>query len=274
MGHYLSHGTIPFMDLSIVVPAFKQAKTICRDLRTLNRLLQTIHQSYEIIVVVDGDSDGTTSLIVHDPELPNIQIITLDENRGKGYAIKKGLSYTTGNIVGFIDAGGDIEYSCIPLMMNLMQFSGADIVIGSKRHPLSQVHYPFLRHAYSVGYQLLNRFLFHLNIRDTQVGAKLFKKEVISNILPRIQIDRFAFDLELLVHARSFGYTHIVESPVHITHKFNSTISLFAVCKTLYDTLTLFYRTHQNSDPIKMSPGISVSFISSPTHKKSQEYSR
>ncbi|HSX24971.1 MAG TPA: glycosyltransferase [Candidatus Andersenbacteria bacterium] len=263
------------MDLSIVVPAFKQAQTICSDLTALTTFLDTAHISHEIIVVIDGDIDSTSNQIARDTQLSNIRVITLEENHGKGYALRTGLLEASGTIIGFIDAGGDIEYTCLTIMLDLMKFSGADIIIGSKRHPLSQVEYPLIRHIYSFGYQLLNRMLFHLNVRDTQVGVKLFKKEVLMTILPYVQIDRFAFDLELLVHAKAFGYAHIIESPVRITHRFNSTIHPLIIWETLYDTMGLFFRTFRKRNKTQLSSGISVSFISSPTNaEQSKEYSK
>lgn len=260
------------MDLSIVVPAYKQAPTIQKDLRALTTFLQGLYISYEIILVIDGDIDETARIVQKDTTLSHIHIITLSKNHGKGYALKTGLAQACGDLIGFIDSGGDIEYSCLNLMINFIHFSHADIVVGSKRHPLSQVKYPIVRHVYSFGYQMLNRVLFRLNVRDTQVGAKLFRKEAIKTILPHIKINKFAFDLELLVQARAFGYVNIIESPVRITHRFQSTISTFVVFETLRDTITLFFRTRQQTPKIAPSPGIAVSFSTSQAPQRKKEH--
>ena len=90
------------MDLSIVVPAFKQAKTIRSDLRALTKFLQTLHGTKEIIVVVDGNSDGTAELIAQDEQLSHVRITSLEKNHGKGYALKTGLAQATGNIIGWL----------------------------------------------------------------------------------------------------------------------------------------------------------------------------
>ncbi|MEO6077156.1 MAG: hypothetical protein ABIP54_00015 [Candidatus Andersenbacteria bacterium] len=155
-----------------------------------------------------------------------------------------------------------------------MKFSNADIVISSKRHPLSQVKYPLIRHAYSFGYQIINRILFRMNIRDTQVGAKLFRKEALHAILPHIKINKFAFDLELLVQAQIHGYTKIIESPVRITHRFQSTISPLVVLETLQDTISLFFRTRRKKRKILPSPAMTISFTPTSIKQKQKEYTR
>jgi hypothetical protein len=117
-----------------------------------------------------------------------------------------------------------------------------DIIIGSKRHPESVVHYPPLRRLYSWGYQHLIHLLFRLKVKDTQVGIKMVDRRVISDVLPLLRESRFALDLELLVLAHRLGYTKIVEAPVRIEERFTSTISLKAVWLLLVDTLGLFVR--------------------------------
>ncbi len=261
------------MDLSLVVPSFKQAITIRRDLRQLTSVFDTLHIDYEIILVVDGDVDGTTQLVEQAKDLQHIRIETLPDNRGKGFALRHGLSKASGTIVGFMDAGGEIDCTCLPLMIDLMSFSNADIVIGSKRHPLSVVQYPVVRRIYSLVYQAINQMLFRLHIRDTQVGVKLFRKEVIEAILPHIRINRFAFDLEVLVLARLFEYRRIIESPVKIQHAFRSTISIFSVVQTLHDTVQLYFRERKTLRT-PLSSGIAVSILSPGTHVQHPKQAR
>ena len=249
------------MELSLVVPSFKQATTICDDLHMVTQYARTLSSSCEIIVVVDGNIDNTVECITNDPELSHVTVLELSKNQGKGAALRYGLSHASGEIIGFIDAGGDIDPSCLTLMLDIMKFSDADIVIGSKRHPLSKVSYPFIRRIYSTGYQMLNHLLFRLNVKDTQVGLKLFRKDVLQNILPHVTIKRFAFDLELLVIASSLGYKRIIESPISITHKFNSTISTKVVLEMLQDTLGLYFKP-KTKPSIPLSPGIEITRIS------------
>ena len=115
-------------------------------------------------------------------------------------------------------------------------------MFGSKRHPQSQVLYPPLRRVYSWGYQQLNRVLFHLPVRDTQTGIKVVRRDVLIEVLPRMEEKRFAFDLELFVVARQRGFRKLVEMPVSIGERFSSTISLRSVQNMLLDTFAIFYR--------------------------------
>ena len=74
----------------------------------------------------------------------------------------------------------------------------ADIIVGSKRHQASLVNYPFLRKGMSFGYQMLVRILFGLKIRDSQLGMKIFRRDVLNKILPKLVVKGYAFDIEIL----------------------------------------------------------------------------
>src|SRR5207253_9113382 len=131
------------------------------------------------------------------------------------------------NIRGFID---------------LMKASDCDAVIGSKRHPESKVSYPASRRFQSAIYQALIRLLFNLNVRDTQTGLKLFRRQVLQEALPLLAIKKFAFDLELLVVARQLGYRNVCEAPIALKYRFESTVNLGSAWRVLWDTVAIFYR--------------------------------
>ncbi len=168
--------------------------------------------------------------------------VSFATNVGKGSALRAGLGMGRGRYLGFIDADGDISPEFLGDFVSLMRTEEPDIIIGSKRHPDSSVHYPPLRRFYSWGYQRLIHLLFRLNVKDTQVGIKLVDRSVIADVLPLLRESRFALDLELVVLARRLGYRRIVEAPVRIEERFGSTISLKAVWLLLVDTLGLYVR--------------------------------
>jgi len=233
-----SGSTLP---LSIIVPTYRGGPSIYDNLMRLDHALMAIGEPYEIIVVSDGNSDNT-----HEEarrlDAPHVWVYHYERNMGKGFALRYGVARSRGEIVTFIDGDGDIDPVQIAAYLHIMRESGANIVVGSKRHAESQVIYPPLRRLYSATYQALLRLLFNLQVHDTQVGLKLFRREVLAAVLPRIVVKRYAFDLELLVVANHLGFKHVVEAPVHIGQRFSSTINRRAIMSILWETAAIFYR--------------------------------
>jgi len=227
--------------LSIIVPTYRDGARIYNNLLKLDHALGAIGEEYEIIVVSDGNVDNT-----HDEarrlDVPHVQVYHYNRNMGKGFALRYGMVRSRGAIVTFIDGDGDIDPGLIAAYLKIIRKTGADVVVGSKRHPESSVVYPLLRRIYSMTYQALLRLLFNLDVRDTQVGIKLFRREVLTAVLPRIVVKRYAFDLELLVVARHLGFTRVVEAPVRIGQRFSSTINRRAIMSILWETAAIFYR--------------------------------
>ncbi len=231
--------------LSVVIPAYKQEKTIVEDLKRVEKVLDKIRYDYEIVVVVDGKTDKTFEN-AKKIKSKKLKIVGYDENKGKGNAVRYGMARTKGDIVAFIDAGMDLDPNGLSMLLEHFEWYKADIIIGSKRHPVSQVNYPWQRKILSFGYQLLVRILFGLNIRDTQVGMKFFRRKVLEDVLPRLLVKAYAFDIEILAVARRLGYKRIFEAPVRLKwDKVRSVVSKSlwkTLCSMLWDTIAVFYR--------------------------------
>jgi glycosyltransferase involved in cell wall biosynthesis len=240
----------PTLDVSIVVPYYNPGVRLRATVEHMVRVLESSGMSFEIITVSDGSTDGSPFTLEGFPESV-VRRLEFDTNTGKGFALRAGLGMGRGRYLGFIDADGDISPEFLASFATVMRTEKPDIIIGSKRHPESVVHYPPLRRLYSWGYQHLIHLLFRLKVKDTQVGIKMVDRQVISDVLPLLRESRFALDLELLVLAHRLGYTKIVEAPVRIEERFASTISLKAVWLLLVDTLGLFvrYRIRRQYDP-------------------------
>lgn len=228
--------------LSVVVPSYRQRATICAELERLHALLSTIVDAHEIILVVDGNQDGTAEELLRHAWFPELRVECFATNQGKGHALRHGLALARGDLVAFLDAGGDLDHTELRRFLAALALYEADIVIGSKRHSLSEVSYPPIRRLYSRSYQILNRLFFRLRVRDTQVGMKLFRRPVLEAVLPRLLVKAFAFDLELLVVANHLGFRRIVEAPVRLRYSFTSSVNWHAVARTLWDTVAVFYR--------------------------------
>ena len=235
------------MLVSIVVPAYKQEKNIKEDIESIYKVLSDSKWDFEIIVVVDGHVDKTFEE-AKKLEGKNIIVVGYEENKGKGYAIKYGMGLSKGDWVAFVDAGMDLDRRSIRMLLDHMEWYDADIVVASKRHPVSRVEYPWARKLYSWGYFAIVRVLFGLRLTDTQTGLKVFKRGVLDAVLPKIRINDFAFDIEILAVSRHLGFTRIYESPVqidwnHLQTNFHGFLFFNPeIRKMLADTLAVFYR--------------------------------
>lgn len=229
------------VELSVIVPAYREGRRIHDNLRRLVGELDKLNVTYEVVVVSDGNTDAT----VREAERlgsPAVRVFHYPMNIGKGFALSFGVDQSVGSLVTFIDADMELDPANIKNFIALMETSGCDAVIGSKRHPMSKVAYPKFRRFQSAAYQLLVRLLFDLNVRDTQTGLKLFRRPVLAEALPLLAIKKFAFDLELLVVARQLGYRNVCEAPVELDYQFESTVNLGSAWRVLWDTAAIFYR--------------------------------
>jgi glycosyltransferase involved in cell wall biosynthesis len=239
--------------LSVIIPAYKQEKTIKDDLLNLDSVLNLKdsikNYDYELICVVDGEIDKTFEEAEKAAKLrPNLKVVGYKVNKGKGNAVRYGMARSHGDVIAFIDAGMDLDKGSLIMALQHFEWYDADIVVGSKRHPASYVEYPWQRKIFSFFYQLLVKILFGLNIRDTQVGLKIFRREVLEKTLPRLLVKEFAFDIEMLSVANYLGFTKIYESPVRVKMDFGAGSVLTSkgmrnfILKMLRDTLAVFYR--------------------------------
>ncbi|MCL5795660.1 MAG: glycosyltransferase [Patescibacteria group bacterium] len=229
--------------ISIIIPAYNEERSIKKTLKNILKDFHT-HYDYEIVVVCDGCQDNTYKEAKKIAKIyPQIKIHSYKKNQGKGYALTYGVYHSSGNIISFFDAGGDFEVSYIDKFVKLMEVFDADIVIGSKRHPASQVEYPLKRRFYSYIYHLVVRVLFNLNVKDTQTGLKVFRRDVLIKIMPRALVKQYAFDLELLVIAKRLGHKRIFEAPVKMNFNDAKTgINYKSIYYMIMDTLAIFYR--------------------------------
>lgn len=240
--------------LSIVIPSYKQEKIIQKNLFSLIKTLSDIGIQYEIILVIDGKIDKTFEK-ARKINNKNIRIYQYEYNQGKGHAVKYGMLKAKGDVIGFIDAGMEIDPESINMLLNHMYWYDADIIVGSKLHPASQVEYPITRRILSWGYRSFTRILFGFRIRDTQVGLKLFRKKVVDDVFPHLQVKKFAFDVEVLALAYAFGYKRIYEAPVRLHFKESSISSRNfwrIIAHMLWDTTAVYYRIMNYNHNVKL----------------------
>src|SRR3989344_7820509 len=203
------------MLVTIIIPAYKKEKTIKKYIEKIFNTMKETRWDFEIVVVDDGSPDKTFEEACKFKR-PNVFVYRYESNRGKGYAVRYGMARANGDPIVFIDSGMEINANGVSMILEHMQWYDADIVMGSKRHPASKVNQPLIRKIYSWGYHFLIKILFRLRLKDTQTGLKVYKRKVLEDVLPRLLVKRFAFDIELLAVAHHLGYKRIFEAPVEI----------------------------------------------------------
>lgn len=232
--------------ISVVMPAYNEAHHI------VNNLIETVETLYrcgfdfEVILVDDGSPDKTyleaAKLLTAHPT--TVRVVHYAQNQGKGNALICGVMHARGHYVAFLDADMDLHPSQLTTFVGIMEATDADAVIGSKFHPASDVVYPPVRRIYSGIYYMLTRMFFGLPIRDTQTGLKLFRAELLHQVLPRLTVKRYAFDVELLANAHRMGF-RLVDAPVTLSfQRITNRVKLKDAFSVLWDTLAVFYRMH------------------------------
>ena len=229
--------------LTVVVPVYNGGDEIVGNVELIrDEIARRLPGELEVIVVSDGSIDGTAERLL-ERRSRIIRVIHYDRNLGKGYAVKLGALAAHGEWVALVDSDLDLDPASVPDYLVVARRDQLDFAIGSKRHSASVVQYPRLRRLASWFYQQLNRLLFRLDVRDTQVGLKVFSRRVVDEVVPLLLVKQFAFDLELLAVATALGYGRVRELPVRLDYRFKgSMLRSSAVARALWDTLAIFYR--------------------------------
>ena len=225
------------------MPAYREGPRIHDNLLHLLRELDATALDYEVIVVSDGNTDATVSEAERVGSA-RVTVLAYPVNEGKGFALMHGIAQARGDLIAFIDADMELDPADIGQYVTQQRAGNWDVVVGSKRHPESRVSYPTTRRAQSWMYQQLIRVLFRLDVSDTQTGIKLFRGDLLRQVVPLLAVKRFAFDLELLVVARKLGYRKVLEAPIKLDYRFETTTNPRAAYRALWDTAAIFYRLH------------------------------
>jgi glycosyltransferase involved in cell wall biosynthesis len=231
--------------ISVIIPVYNEAENILSNIKEIDKTLDGFGCKYEIIAIDDGSEDDSFQILKGlESQIPHFTVRKNAQNFGKGRALKKAFKYTSGDLIVWLDADMDIHPYQIRTLYDIMQLDGADIVIGSKMHPNSAVDYPLHRKVVSFLGYCLSYMLFGLPCHDTQTGLKLFKREVLVKVLPRILVKQFAFDLEVLVNAHHLGFT-MSEAPIVLkSQRRFGRIGIGAIKAAFWDTMAVWYRMY------------------------------
>ena len=227
--------------LSVVIPAYKEAGRVGKTLKKINEYLARQNYTYEIIAVNDGSPDKTAEVVKQLLlEIKNLRLIDNKENRGKGYVVRQGMLEAKGEIRVFMDADNSTTIDHIERMW--IEFDlGREVVIGSRDIKGADIAVPqpwwriMLGNIFNLIVQIISGLW---GIWDTQCGFKAFTAKAVEDIFPKCQIDRFAFDVEILVLAKKMGYK-IKEVPVRWINDTMSTVGFKSMVKMLIDVVKI-----------------------------------
>ena len=209
---------MPLPVVSIIIPAFEEQDRLGDSLSRVAEYLRANTPQAEIIVVDDGSGDRTADVgrevLAGFPDI-NSEVIRYEQNRGKGYAVRAGLSAAVGDIAVFSDADLSTPIEEMPKLIEPIRAGEYDVTFGSRALDRSLIgtHQPWRREQGGKVFNLIVRALTALPFWDTQCGFKAFSMPRFRPLLDVMRIDRFGFDVEFLYVARMHGL-RLKEVPV------------------------------------------------------------
>lgn len=226
------------MKLFVVMPAYNESDSVINCILLTKQILKEKNWDFHIQVIDDGSSDNTYSLVEKITD-EYISIEKLPKNMGKGYAVKTGvLNSKDSSIVAYMDSDLDISPSYLNLYAEFIQNNIADMVLGSKLHPLSKVNYPNTRKYLSRVFYFFVKFILGATVSDSQVGLKVMNGEMARTVFQNLKTNGFAFDLEVIQKFQKSG-ARVLEQPVEINHSWDSRIGIKNSLQALWQVIKL-----------------------------------
>jgi glycosyltransferase involved in cell wall biosynthesis len=219
---------VPDPSLLILIPAYNEEARIEPVLRDYAQFFQQNYSGkFRLFVVLNGCTDDTLGVVKRVAvDFPEVRALEFRSAIGKGGALIEGLRLASlGDLIGYVDADGATPpHAFLDLAQKI---NGADCVIGSRWLPGAVIHQSQTgnRRFASRVFHFIVQLLFWMNIRDTQCGAKVMKREVVEKIHPSLLIADMAFDINLLVAIKRAGFK-ILEVPTEWTDKAGSKVAL------------------------------------------------
>lgn len=214
--------------LSVIIPAYNDSATIGNTIETMADFFTAEGLRAEMIIVSDGGKDQSAQCVQEKiKKYPWIKLIDRKFNMGKGYTVREGLKNATGDFVFYTDA--DLPYLTHPIkqMLDILQTRTADLVLANRElsHKDNDEKPPLPRRITHWVYSRFVRSLIPFEFNDTLAGLKGMRKEVSETIVPKLTIDRFSFDVELLLATKLAGF-QIKEIPVSLKNVGKSNLSI------------------------------------------------
>jgi len=220
---------MPNSSLSIIVPAYNEEARLGDSLRKIFDYMTENIPSAELIVVDDGSTDRTLETaekICAEYSSLKTKVLGCEKNHGKGYAVRKGLIKSSGDIALFTDADLSAPISELPKLVEPLKDRRYHVTFGSRALDRSLIgtHQPWQREQGGRLINLMIRRMTGLPFADTQCGFKAFRMKKFRPLLELMTIDRFGFDVEFLFVAMHNGL-RLKEIPVRWNNVEGSKVS-------------------------------------------------
>jgi len=201
--------------LSVIIPAYNEENRIGQTITKICGYLAQQDYLSEIIVVNDGSTDDTFEKASEALKgMERSQVLSRLRNFGKGYSVREGVIVAKGQCILFSDSDLSTPIEELDKFLPWLE-KGFDVVIGSRALPDSdiQIRQSLVRESMGKMFNVFVQMLVMKGIKDTQCGFKLFRREAVMDIFPRVKTKGFSFDVEVLLLSRKLGY-RIKEIPV------------------------------------------------------------
>ncbi len=215
------------MKVSLVIPIYNESSIIEEAVKTFSDYMTATFEDFELIFVDDGSKDGCKNTVLAAAEKdPRIRLCGYEANRGKGCAVRTGVLEAVGDLILFTDCDNAYGTDVLGKMVDIFSQSDADIVVGSRNLSKEGYEgYTLLRKLMSKTYIKVIAIAAGFKLSDSQCGIKGFRHDIAKKIFRNCEVDRFAFDLEVLMIAEKLG-AKISEMPVKIINHRESTVHI------------------------------------------------
>lgn len=228
------------VDVSVILCAYNEGDVIQDSIDKVDDVMMKTGWDYEILVVDDGSLDDTRQKAIKCRDKRNkdcLKIVGYERNAGKGIAIRAGFAHAEGRFIVAIDSDLDVDPELIPSYVEALKAN--DIAVASKWNHKSRTVMTSKRKVLSFGFNGLSRLLIGIRLNDTQTGLKAFRRKVLERMAPKLVVNRYAFDLELMSACNHCGFK-IVELPVNV--HVESMVSFKEILRMALDMCKVAYR--------------------------------
>ncbi|MDD4628510.1 MAG: glycosyltransferase family 2 protein [Candidatus Peribacteraceae bacterium] len=191
--------------ISVLIPVFNEEEALPETLRQTRRVLESVEQDFEIVVINDGSMDGTAKILDSIAREGDSRIVIIHHTHNWGYSasLKNGIRQSKGDIIGIIDADGTYPIDDFPTLIRTLQEKRADMVVGARTKKGAKI--PLMRRPAKAIINLLAQHLTGLKIPDLNSGFRVFTRVLGERFMP-LYPQRFSFTITITLAALTNDY--------------------------------------------------------------------